>query len=150
MRKRAALFGSCPLPFEHARREAQQMRRPRTIGFNAYSTLIRKTSVDRTNISACLIGPSTLGPNGHPPVGLLLPIIDRHGRRRWLTGLRLPCSRLRRGLTGGQRFFPVHQIRIFRIISPLLGGRGGRRLHIWTVFQKPSVVENRVESGHPC
>jgi hypothetical protein len=148
MRKRAALFGSCPLPFEHARREAQQMRRPRTIGFNAYSTLIRKTSVDRTNISACLIGPSTLGPNGHAPVGLLLPITDRWAAAAgdWLASVADSAG----GFTGGQRFFPVSQVRTFRTISPLLGGRGGRRLHIWTVFQKPSVVENRVESGHPC
>lgn len=30
------------------------------------------------------------------------------------------------GLTGGQRFFPVQQVRIFRTFSPPLGGHGDR------------------------
>ena len=31
------------------------------------------------------------------------------------------------GVTGGQRFFPVRQVRIFRTFSPPLGGHADRR-----------------------
>jgi hypothetical protein len=52
------------------------------------------------------------------------------------------------GFTGGQRSFPVYQVRTFRTFSLLLGGRGGRRLHIWSVFQKPVAPKNR--GFRPC
>jgi hypothetical protein len=55
-------------------------------------------------------------------------------------GLKLDCPG---GCSGGQSFSAIHQVLIYRILSQPLGGRGARRLHIWTAFQKPGVAENR-------
>jgi hypothetical protein len=44
------------------------------------------------------------------------------------------------GCTGCQRFFPVHQVRIFRTFSPPLGGRGDRL--------RPAMVAALANGGH--